>query len=50
MKALTAALTAFVLTAGGAYATCNDQIAEPRIDGPTTTAETPIIVPGEVGS
>jgi hypothetical protein len=50
VKALTAALTALVLTAGTAFATCPGMMAEPRADGPKTTAETPVVLPGQVGS
>jgi hypothetical protein len=50
LKVLTAALTALVLTAGGAFAMCSDKVAEPRVDGPGSTAETPIVLPGPLGS
>jgi hypothetical protein len=50
MKVLTTALTVFTLTAGSAFAICGGKMADPRVDGPQTTAETPIVVPGQVGS
>jgi hypothetical protein len=50
VKALTATVTALVLTAGTAFAMCPGKMTEPRADGPQTTAETPVVLPGQVGS
>jgi hypothetical protein len=50
VKALTVTLTALVLTTGTAVAMCPGKMAEPRADGPQTTAETPVDLPGKVGS